>query len=97
MINDDVYVRPVFTVSRRGGDRRGRGGGGGGGGGRGGGDVEEDYEGEEFLDREVTLHLGSAGTFFIYLSYDVRTFISFVRIVGVGTRRTSFEDAVVRF
>ena len=64
----------------------------------GGGDVEEDDEGEEFLDREVTLHLGSAGTFFIYLSATfVRLYRSFVRIVGVGTRRTSFEDAVVRF
>ena len=56
MINDDVYVRLVFTVSRR----EGGGGGDGGGGGGGGGDVEEDGEGEEFLDREVTLHLGSS-------------------------------------
>ena len=63
MINDDVYLRPTFTVSRREGGGGGDGGGGGGGG--GGGDVEEDGEGEEFLDREVTLYLGLAGTCYL--------------------------------
>ena len=81
MINNDVYVRPTFTVSRREGGGGGDRGGGGGGG--GGGDAEEDGKVEEFLDREVTLYLGLAGTFYL-LFIDMTSINS---VSSVPTRR----------